>query len=62
MGVAQYTTDAQEAKELINCADTALYHSKHNGKNVVSVYEKDGCHTVERTDIDIQAELRNLKD
>ena len=62
MGVAQYTTDAQEAKELINCADTALYHSKHNGKNVVSVYEKDGSHTVERMDIDIQAELKNLND
>ena len=54
MGVAQYSTDAQEAKELINCADTALYHSKHNGKNVVSTYEKDECKLVEKTeDIDI---------
>ena len=43
MGVAQYTTDGQEPKELINAADTALYHSKHNGKNCVSIYEKDGC-------------------
>ncbi len=57
MGVAQYTTDAQEAKELINCADTALYHSKHNGKNVVSTYGKDACRLVERMDIDIQANL-----
>ena len=57
MGVAQYTTDAQEAKELINCADTALYHSKHNGKNVVSIYEKEGCKTVERMDVNLQAQL-----
>ena len=53
MGVAQYTTDAQDAKELINCADTALYHSKHNGKNVVSSYEKDGCKLIEKMEVDI---------
>ena len=47
MGVAQYTTDGQEAKELINAADTALYFSKHNGKHMVSVYEKEGCHKAE---------------
>jgi len=47
IGVAQYSTDAQEAKELINAADTALYHSKHNGKNMVSTYEKDGCKKAE---------------
>lgn len=47
MGVAQYTTDGQEAKELINAADTALYYSKHNGKNVVSIYDKDGCKKAE---------------
>ena len=57
MGVAQYTTDAQEAKELINCADTALYHSKHNGKNVVSTYGKDACQLVERMELDINANL-----
>lgn len=43
MGIAQYSTDSQDPKELINCADTALYFSKHNGKNMVSTYEKDGC-------------------
>ncbi|MBQ8476620.1 sensor domain-containing diguanylate cyclase [bacterium] len=59
IGVAQYTTDAQEAKELINCADTALYHSKHNGKNIVSTYGKEGCQTVERVDVDIKANLEN---
>ncbi|MBQ4647014.1 MAG: sensor domain-containing diguanylate cyclase [Candidatus Gastranaerophilales bacterium] len=47
MGVAQYTTDGQEAKELINAADTALYYSKHNGKNMVSTFEKEGCKKAE---------------
>lgn len=47
IGVAQYTTDGQEAKELINSADTALYYSKHNGKNMVSIYGKDGCQKAE---------------
>ncbi len=47
IGIAQYTTDGQEAKELINAADTALYFSKHNGKNMVATYEKDGCKKAE---------------
>ena len=57
MGVAQFSTDGSEAKELINAADTALYYSKHNGKNMVSTYEKDGCRKVEQINIDIQQEL-----
>jgi len=57
MGVAQYTTDGKEAKELINAADTALYHSKHNGKNMVSIYKKDGCEAVEKVNFDIQQDL-----
>ena len=57
IGVAQYTTDGKEAKELINAADTALYYSKHNGKNVVSVFDKDGCRKVEQINTDIQSNL-----
>ena len=56
MGVAQYTTDGKEAKELINAADTALYHSKHNGKNMVSTYEADGCRKVEQINIDLNTQ------
>ncbi len=52
MGVAQYSTDGQEPKELVNCADTALYHSKHNGKNCVSVYGKDECRKIEQVNIE----------
>ncbi len=51
IGIAQYTTDGKDPKELINAADTALYHSKHNGKNCVSIYEKDGCKKYEPMDI-----------
>ena len=47
IGIAQYTTDGQEAKDLINAADTALYFSKHNGKNMVSTFEKEGCKKAE---------------
>lgn len=56
MGVAQYTTDGQDPKTLINAADTALYYSKHNGKNMVSTYEKDGCQKVEQINVDLDNE------
>ncbi len=56
MGVAQYSTDGQDPKTLINAADTALYYSKHNGKNMVSTYEKDGCQKVEQVNIDLDNE------
>ncbi len=48
VGIAQYATDGQEAKELINAADTALYFSKHNGKNMTAIYEAEGCRKVEK--------------
>ena len=51
IGVAQYPYDGVDPKTLINAADTALYHSKNNGKNIVSTYSKDGCKLIERTEI-----------
>ena len=57
MGVAQYSTDGKEPKELINAADTALYFSKHNGKNMVATYEPDGCVKYVPVDINIQAQF-----
>ncbi len=43
IGIAQFEVDGIDPKELINSADTALYHSKHNGKNTISIYQKEGC-------------------
>lgn len=54
IGIAQYSTDGHEPKELINAADTALYHSKHNGKNTVSLYYKEGCKKVEKVEFKIE--------
>ncbi len=42
IGIAQFELDGIEPKELINSADIALYHSKHNGKNTISIYDKEG--------------------
>jgi diguanylate cyclase (GGDEF)-like protein len=38
MGVATYPADGEEATTLIDHADKALYHSKHQGRNTVSIW------------------------
>ena len=43
VGIAQYIVDGTDSKELINSADTALYYSKRNGKNTVSLFYYQGC-------------------
>ena len=50
IGVCQYPMDGEDAKTLINSADTALYHSKNNGKNVVSIFKEDECILVPRNE------------
>lgn len=42
-GIAQHPIDGVDPKSLIGNADTALYYSKHNGKNVISLYNSECC-------------------
>ncbi|MFQ5735374.1 MAG: diguanylate cyclase [Thermodesulfobacteriota bacterium] len=39
LGVAEFPNDANDIDELINKADSAMYHAKRTGKNKVVVYE-----------------------
>lgn len=38
VGIASLPEDADNYKELVNCADSALYEAKHAGRNRVSLY------------------------
>ena len=40
IGLAEYPTDADTAREMIKCADDALYESKTAGRNATTVYQK----------------------
>ncbi len=40
-GLATFPIDAQDATQLLKCADTALYRAKEFGKNHISVYSHD---------------------
>ncbi len=41
IGISQFPKDADNMQDLIDMADKALYHSKKNGKNLVSIYTKN---------------------
>lgn len=40
IGLAVYPKDSHDKKTLLENADRAMYHSKENGKNLVSIYSK----------------------
>ena len=41
MGIASFPEDAQTREEVIDKADKALYYSKENGRNKVTLYKED---------------------
>lgn len=40
IGISVYPHDGQNAEELIQCADTAMYHAKEGGRNSFRFFEK----------------------
>jgi len=49
-GISQYPQDGLDAKTLIGSADSALYYSKKEGKNSVSIFYKDGSQIVPKSE------------
>jgi diguanylate cyclase (GGDEF)-like protein len=41
LGVSEYPRHGEDKESLIHCADTALYTSKHRGKNRVTLYDEN---------------------
>lgn len=41
IGIATYPVDASTIQDFIKCADEALYASKRNGRNRITVYNKE---------------------
>jgi GGDEF domain-containing protein len=40
MGLAVYPKDSHDKNTLLENADKAMYHSKENGKNLVTIYSQ----------------------
>ena len=57
-GIAQYPTHSKDIKEVVNCADKALYYAKEIGKNIVVTYDEIGK-LRETVQIDIDTYLSN---
>ncbi len=50
-GISQFPMDGSDVRELIGTADEALYYSKRHGKNIVTIYEKDGFTVVDKNSV-----------
>lgn len=61
IGVATYPTDAQNANDLLKCADTAMYESKNSGKNQAKYYNYTMSEKIKRKS-DIRQSLNKALD
>lgn len=46
LGAVQYRSETDNYLQMIHDADIALYHSKKNGRNAVSLYKPSGCELI----------------
>ena len=61
IGISIYPDDGQDAQTLIQCADTAMYYAKENGRNNFKFFEQDmNTRAVQRQSI--EASLRQALD
>lgn len=61
IGVATYPTDADNANDLLKCADTAMYESKNSGKNQAKYYNYEMSKKIKRKS-DIRQSLNKALD
>ncbi len=57
IGISQYPDDAESEAELMKYADTAMYHSKENGKGQYSFYQEK-MHVLVMKKMRIESQLR----
>ncbi len=57
LGISMYPEDGGDAKTLLKCADSALYHAKSLGRNNVQFYRKELTERVEQR-LTLDMELR----
>lgn len=60
IGVSNYPKHGKTSKEILDCADIAMYTAKRRGKNLSILYtEEDANNNYDKSDIEIQNRIRS---